>query len=466
MASWAQRTIGSQVVDSLTASKITTGTLNAATTIHVGDPAGVHTQIGQGAVRIMRPDSDGEIVPTISMGGVGRDVVQIVDPDSGATLAGINDDGSVVGQEVIADTITVGGSKIGNPYDPDDLLWQFARGSVGYQMTAPSAIAAQTRLGVAEASTQVQGGRLYKVVFSATLANLGTDGDPSSYVHIYRTLDGSSPNISVSSQVLYGTTWVFPGRTAAAMPTITTAYINVGADPGLWYTLRVMATISRRNSGRVQVSYGSTWPGYLIIEDCGPQGNAFLRQGQVNSGGGTPAGSTTPTPPPETEARKRVSTYNASWSRTFRASGEIRTDVGTDMVQGRPALAGQTNNYAMIGFPSQVQTDLAGSTISKIEVYLWAYHWWGATGAAVIGVHTQSSAPAAFSYSGMNISSNWKRGEGRWVTLPAEWHAGFLSGLSKGITLGGNTGSSTTFYGRMYGYGHPRCPQLRVTYTK
>ena len=62
MASWAQRTIGSQVVDSHTASKVTTGTLNAATTIHVGDPAGVHTQIGQGAVRIMRPDSDGEIV--------------------------------------------------------------------------------------------------------------------------------------------------------------------------------------------------------------------------------------------------------------------------------------------------------------------------------------------------------------------------------------------------------------------
>ena len=112
MATWTQRTIGNQVIESITAGKITTGTLQAGQTIYVGDSAASHTEIGQGGVRVMRPDSDGEISPTINLGGATRDVVQIVDPDTGATLAGLGDDGSVVGQQVIADALTVGGRKI------------------------------------------------------------------------------------------------------------------------------------------------------------------------------------------------------------------------------------------------------------------------------------------------------------------------------------------------------------------
>lgn len=468
MATWTQRSIGSQVIDSVTAGKITTGTLQAGTTINVGDPAGTHTEIGQGAVRIMRPDSDGVVAPAINMGGAERDVVQIVDPDTGSTLAGLGDDGSVVGQSVVADALTVRGAKIGDPYDPDDLLWQFARGAVGYQPTvATAAVDAGgpgARYGVIEASAQVQGGRLYRVTFYGTLHQPNT-GNQTSYLTLFRTLDGSAP--SVNGAVLHSGSVIFPIAGNATILTGATAYVDVGADPGLWYTLRVLVAIARAGTtGTLAVLNNTSTAPSLVIEDCGPQGQSFLGQGKVSGGGGTPAGSSTPVPPPVVETRDYVETYDCTWSRTWRASGSLRTDVGPSLLQGQAADAGSTNNYSMAGFPAQVYADLQGATISKIEVYLYAYHWWNPSGSAVIGTHGQIAYPASFSYSGQHIVSNWKRGEGKWVPLPREWYAGFKSGANRGISLGGNTGDSPLFYGKFYGYATSRGPKLRVSYTK
>ena len=465
MATWTQRTIGNQVIESITAGKITTGTLQAGQTIYVGDSAASHTEIGQGGVRVLRPDSDGEISPTINLGGATRDVVQIVDPDTGATLAGLGDDGSVVGQQVIADALTVGGRKIGNPYDPSDVLWSFSRGTVGYEATAVTSAAGNTRFGVIEASAQVQGGRLYRVAFYGTLHQRNDGSNQTSYVTIVRTLDGSAP--SVNGAVLHSGSIIFPIIGNITLLTYAQAYINVGADPGTWYTLRVLVAINRAGSdGTVAVLNNASTKPSLTIEDCGPQGQAYLAQGQVSSGGGTPAGSSTPVPPPTKEARDYVQEYDATWGRTWRESGSVRTDVGANLIQGRAATSGATNNYAMIGFPSQVYTDLQGATVSKIELYMFAWHWWGQSGTAVIGTHGQVSYPASFSYSGQFFSANWKRGEGRWVALPTEWYAGFKSGANRGISLGGNTGTSTAFYGKFYGYAQPRGPRLRVSYTK
>ena len=465
MATWTQRSIGSQVIDSLTAGKITTGTLQAGTTINVGDPAGVHTAIGQGAVRIMRPDSDGVVTPVITMGGATRDVVQIVDPDTGATVAGLGDDGSVVGQEVIADSLTVGGAKIGNPYDPEDLLWLFARGTVGFEPSAATDAAGNTRYGVIEASAQVQGGRLYRVSFYGTLHQRNDGSNQTSYITFFRTLDGSAP--SINSAVLHSGSIIFPILGNVTLLTPAMAYIDVGADPGLWYTLRVLVTIHRAGTnGTVAVLNNAATKPSLTIEDCGPQGQAYLSQGKVSGGGGTPAGSSTVVPPPAVESRDYVRTYNATWGRTWRESGSVRTDIGPDLIQGRASSSGATNNYAMCGFPSQVYTDLQGATVSKIEVYLYASHWWNQAGTAVIGTHGNVSFPSSFSYSGQFFSANWKRGEGRWVTLPREWYAGFKSGANRGITLGGNVGTSNVYYGKFYGYATSRGPKLRVSYTK
>lgn len=470
MATWTQRSIGSQVIDSITAGKITTGTLQAGTTINVGDPAGTHTQIGQGAVRIMRPDSDGVVSPAINMGGAERDVVQIVDPDTGSTLAGLGDDGSVVGQSVVADALTVRGAKIGDPYDPDDLLWTFARGSVGYEPTVATAAAGNTRFGVMEASAQVQGGRLYRVAFYGTMHQRNDGSNQTSYIGMFRTLDGSAP--STSSAVLHSGSVIFPIIGNVTLLTYAQAYVDVGADPGLWYTLRVLVTIHRAGTnGTVAVLNNSSTRPSLVIEDCGPQGQAFLRQGQVSGGGGTPAPTTevpspTPVPPPAVEARDYVKTYDCTWGRTWRESGSLRTDVGPDLIQGKAATSGATRNYAMAGFPAQIATDLAGATVSKIELYLYAHHWWSQSGSAVIGVHGQINYPASFSYSGQHIASGWKRGEGRWVTLPKEWYPAFKSGYHRGITLGGGASTSTAFYGKFYGYATSRGPKLRVSYTK
>ena len=464
MATWVQKTIGSTVVDSLTAAKITTGTLSAATTITVGEATGGHTEIGQGAVRILRPDSDGVITPTITMGGATRDVVQIIDPDTGSTLSGLNDDGSVVGQEIVGDVFRVGGNRIGDPYDPNDVLWGFPRGMVsGYRSTAESGLAAQSALGTYETSAVVQGGRVYRARMMCTLNHPATGGT-ADYMYLFRTVDGTAPTIG--SPILYQATIGWPTGAAASQQASIEAFFYLGTNPDVWVTIRVLHAIARATSGTVKLLYAATYPAYLTIEDIGPMGDGFMLQGQPSAGNGTPSGAGAPVPPPTTEKRSYTKTYTATWGRTWRESGAIRTDVGSDLVQGEPVGTPWGRNYAAIGFPSSLATDLSGATISKLEVYLYAYHWWNSSGTMVIGVHGATTVPASFSYSGQLLVSGWKRGTGRWVTLPSTWYPAFASGTNRGITLGGGASTSAAYYGKIRGYGTTAAPQFRATYTK
>ena len=467
MATWQRRAVGSTVVESVTAGQITTGVLNAATTITVGGAdTAASTEIGQGSVRVMRPNSDGEIQPSTILGGALRDVVQIVDPDTGSTIAGFTDDGAVVGQEVVADTARIAGRKIGDPFDTDDVMWNFARGVLGsFQNSANSTPAGQSQLGVMETSAQIQGGRVYRFTFAGTLNHPDT-GSNRSYVWLRYTLDGSAPHVS-TALTMYGATINWPSAAGGLSQQVSvSAYFTPGPDPDLWYTFRGLIALSRASSGSVVCLYGSSWPGFLLVEDVGPVGQGgFMKQGQVSLGGGTPFGSTTPVAPPATEKREVTRTYGATWGRTWRESGSVRTDVGSTLVQGRAAVSGSTRNYSAIGFPPALGEDLAGAAVSKIVLEMYAEHWWGTSGTAIIGVHGSASLPASFEHSGALYVAGWRRGERKLVTLPAAWYPAFASGTNKGITLGGGASTASTYYGKFAGYNTSKAPKLHVTYT-
>jgi hypothetical protein len=126
---------------------------------------------------------------------------------------------------------------------------------------------------------------------------------------------------------------------------------------------------------------------------------------------------------------------------------------------------------ASVGFGTQPYTDM-GSTakVSKVEVYLYANHWYyNAGGTAHIGTHTATGASSTQTSSNNLTVASWPIGAGKWVTLPSSWNSGWNSATPyRGITLGGDLGSSTskTYYGIFDGVGDTHPPQLRITYTK
>ena len=464
---WESRELTSAVIDSLTAAKITTGTLATGVAINVGDPSGQHTAIGGTGIVTYRNNPDGDLVPATIVGGTSEDTIQIVDPTDGSTLAGFFADGSGMARSFSANRMHISGAPIGDMEDPEDLLWHIPRGAVGsFQTMTSGGEAGQNPLGAVEVAAMIQTGRLYRVTFSGTLLWRTSGGIVR--IQITDTFDGTPPGVTPQ-----------PGRTAryfanAYMPIASSQQLNMSAyfvapDTGTigeWVTYRCLFSTWAAFSGyTIQAFANSSMPMSIVVEDLGPMGDQFMRSGQMSGGGGQTSGGA-PQPPPAQPVKTRTTSYVANWSRTFRGDGSIRTDSG-DVFQGYQSAHGLMRS--MIGFPAQMQTDLAGSTISKIEVYLYAYHWYnGSGGTAVIGVHGQAGPPSSFSYSGGLNVANWPRDAFRWVTLPRAWYAAFATGVNKGITLGGGLSSNSgLYYGRFYPHTKAGVqPKLRITYTK
>lgn len=472
MGTWVPRQFGDAVVRSLSAAKITSGQLAVGTHITVGDPAGPHVSIGGSAVRVLRPGPDGEMRTTTQLGGADRDVVQIVSPETGETLAGFDSYGNIVGRATAVSYLTIAGSQIGWTQDPRDILWQFGGGVTGFRMPdtplESSPTAGGTPLGAFETSRWCQGGRLFKAEFVGTI-NLPDSGTSISYVQLRYTRDGSPPTVTSPVMQNVSFNWA-SGNGGQSQQAIVSAYFQAGTDTGLMYQIRVLVTFYRRRTasvttGTVRILSTAINPSFVTITDCGPVGINYLAEGSMSGGGGTGPGGTAPAPPAAPEAPKQTLTvtYGATWGRTWYVNdGTVRTDTGSDLVQGYWSYG----NVAAIGFPSQIAADIDGGDVSRIEVYLYAYHWGQSSGTAYIGVHGSVSAPASFSYSGIHQAGGWKRGEGKWVTLPEAWYPGFVTGANRGITLGGGAPASQSVYGRFRGYNHAENPKLRITYTK
>jgi len=193
----------------------------------------------------------------------------------------------------------------------------------------------------------------------------------------------------------------------------------------------------------------------LVVKDIGPAAEvATYDVSQTGTGGGDEATTT------------YVKTYNPVWSGSWSEAG---SRTANHAWQGRYDGT-QGIQYAKWGFPSQIQTDLAGATIDKIELYLKnEFFYANAGGDAMIGTHATASEPSGSS----STSGNWDRvrvhfdvGQAKWVNLGVStFGADFKSGAARGITLGDPSTGSLSLYGyfRRYDTNHP---QLRITYRK
>jgi hypothetical protein len=131
------------------------------------------------------------------------------------------------------------------------------------------------------------------------------------------------------------------------------------------------------------------------------------------------------------------------------------------------------------------------ATVEKAELYLRNRHSYSASGLTVyIGAHidenltststaggvinSQTSAdsvPPGRNFAGANdtMTVNFAKGQGKWVTLPADWYEDIASGTVAGVLIG-LTGVTNTWYSGIANYGYfdgdgmTDEPKLRITY--
>ena len=195
-------------------------------------------------------------------------------------------------------------------------------------------------------------------------------------------------------------------------------------------TFWLMWLMRTENAGRpVKVLATSFYSPIMSIEDLGPAQSDILKR--WNDGNGGEAQDTAPT------VRR--------FTKVYTATGFGGDTSGGDVVQGQYASYG--NRSGGWTFPSMTG-DLAGATIERIRVFLYANHWYyNAGGTASIratnGSHKGHTGPVV-------TSAGWPRNAGRWVTLPASMHDGFKAGTYKGIGVQ-TSNTSLTYYGRFAG---------------
>lgn len=189
-----------------------------------------------------------------------------------------------------------------------------------------------------------------------------------------------------------------------------------------------------------------------------------------------PAGSTSGValPAPPAQPRTRQGTWNASFSQTYKGDGSQRSEsplhVGTS---GSDSNGIQTS---LVGWPfATVAAALAGSTITAVEIYVYATHcYWNGGATVAFASHTNASAPGTLSAINTgNLSTAHVRGSdqggeadaGRWKRVSNEFGARLRDGTSKGVALRALSGNQQ-YYSIFGGVGSSApAPRLRVTYV-
>lgn len=120
---------------------------------------------------------------------------------------------------------------------------------------------------------------------------------------------------------------------------------------------------------------------------------------------------------------------------------------------------------ALIRFPDALLSDLNGSTVHFIDVFLQNVHSYSSAGltARIGGTKQGTAATPPATYSGGVTTGTtdvpFAKGEGKWVRLPGDWYAGFKNGAthdSIALIMEGLAG---------YGYFGTGVP-IRYSYTK
>ncbi|MEV5451330.1 hypothetical protein [Streptomyces sp. NPDC052535] len=424
-----------QAVVCLEASEATRGWVvfdNAeATAIFGRVTGGARAEVGPQGVRLY--DETGEEAVSLVTG----EPQYLTLRNGGTAVATIDDQGNAAFADVsVAGGLTVGGQPI------SAFLGDRPRGLLAIDYQAASVTGGTSEIGFVELAFEAETDRMYRVVFDAIADPSAAGGE----IQI-RLRDGKTGKPTVSSPQLQLATYPMPLATSQKVRL--EAVRNGGGFGAGLHRLLITFRCAGGPSGQTVDLYGSsTALGVLYVEDIGPH---VPETGGYNTGGGSE-------PDP---VRQYTKTYTASWSGSYANRSGYNSYYGAKCMQGYYS----SNNgvqASLIGFPAALGTDLAGATIQKAEIYLYAEHWYYASGgSAVIKAHSHTSRPAKFSSDSEAKTVSWRRNEGKWVDITSV----FDSTRWRGVALDPNS-TNKTYYGAFRGAGQTYPPKLRVTYTK
>ena len=186
-----------------------------------------------------------------------------------------------------------------------------------------------------------------------------------------------------------------------------------------------------------------------------------------------------PTPP---ATQTVIAEWVANASQTYQSDGSKNTFADPDILQGYySSLNGNQRSILLFSAANstgdevgktvtQFLTGVSADDISKIEVWVYFYHWYyNGGGTARFGYYNGTSIPATFSGGSPYVTqSDWPRKSGRWVNITSSaLKNALVAGSCRAVLLGPGIGSDHEYYGKAYGAGSSsNKPKFRITCKK
>lgn len=210
----------------------------------------------------------------------------------------------------------------------------------------------------------------------------------------------------------------------------------------------------------VGAAYAKT---FIAIYDEGP---AMPNIAWNSPGTSTPPAAPAPTPTPFTYV------FSPTWDASYKGDGDKRSV--SHLYQGFTNDSGGSingNSRSLIGFGSDVQTKLAGATITSCAVVFRVLHTYNNSGAPFyFGTHGYTSEPSTWSGGSVNerrvTSPTLKAGATVTLELGSTIGTELRNGTARGIAVGPAPTNSESTYGYLAGIAESGKPYLVVKGTK
>lgn len=173
----------------------------------------------------------------------------------------------------------------------------------------------------------------------------------------------------------------------------------------------------------------------------------------------------------DNETTTYTKTYSLSSAQIYWGSGnkDNQSDSVIDLIVGSYGGTKATTRRTLMFFPlSTIKNDLAGATISKVELYLQRRNT--AHGNATSSLHAKygayTSAPTTWTGTDSGNADSgtptFTRGQAKWISLNVAIGNGLRDGTIKCLALDADTNYNMAAYGRYI----RSVTKLRITYSK
>ena len=463
---WVSQPIQDSVITSITAAKLTTGSLGVGNEIIAGNPSGSNARMTSTGFKVFVNDPvDGVPNEVVRMGSDTDDTLAVSNL-AGEQVASIDEEGRVIGSGAslgsdsgpiyatdsngdvyLASGVELYGTEFQTGwYDP------LPKGVIAFGYRTTSAAASTTEAPYQQVDATLEYGRMYRIGAKGWGSNTAAGG--RCYVRLRFLINSGAAQ--TNSTILRTTMTDQVVAANANEPWELMHHYARSDQPSGTYDISTLITYAPSGGSASFIYPAGTDSSELWIEDLGP----YYGDVGIDRSGGTP-------PPTK---KTYTSSWVASTSESYNGSNGARTDT-TDLVQGYNSFNGDGHAVVIFGAANStgsetgksIATALSGATLSKAEVYLYANHWYyNSGGTAIIRAYNSTSLSSATPTGTTKQSSGWPKPGGRWVDITS-----IATTAIRGITLGKSGGTNLLYYGRFNYQGNSSGkPTLRLTYIR